>query len=1448
MLRRSAIILAVLGVFTASLQGVTYEVPSDAELVRRVELIVSGEVVESRVMETERGIETIYTFAVENVLKGHAPSRVEIRQPGGQLPSGKWMMIPGAPQLAPGERGLAMLSLRNDRSYGLRSLGLGWFAEERGIDGSVAYVRELGESEDPARDAERFRRWIAGDREIEYVLPHHVRAPIARSAIEPNAGYSAKAYLKEFEPGKPAGWQQSPAIQFRFASTSASQQNEAEYAMFLWHSVEPSVTFATGVPYETPEFPDPDNPNEELQGDDNINSFMFNVTNEDLAGADGVEASAWTQLYGSGASYSHPYTSETIYLITESDVFIKGSPSGSLLSQLLLHEIGHSLGFRHSNQGTPSSSQSVMYSSVSGSITSLQSWDQDAIQIVYGDGPSCDSFTASITVDRTEVVAGQSATLTATQSGGRGPFQYKWFRNGVQFGDAGTSSTTSTGALSQGTHDFTVEILDACSNSVTSAPVTVTASECVPAEILGVTPASTSVVSGQSTTISVSIAIGASTPVSYQWYKAPATGPFTAIAGASSATLNTGALTQKTRFYVTVTNPCVNATPSQEVTIDVTSGCESPQISAHPQSVSRLPGQTATLSVSATGTSLAYQWYEGAKGTTTNPVSGATQPTYTTPALTSTRQYWVRVSNSCGHQDSNAATVSVQTCAIQILSTTPSSQIVIGHTAELMVNATGPGTLRYQWYKGNSGNTSEPIPGATQSRFTTPAIGAATSFWVRVGNGTCSVDSQAITISVNCGTPPAPSVRVPGDVMSNVQYTVSWEAIPGVARYEIQESSNADFSGAVSFTVNGNARTFRHPVSSPARYYYRVRATASCNNSTGPFSAPLNIAIVPPPNGEELAPTVTVPVGTTGTVNWTYHLMPPSGGANSTFTASVDKPWLRVEPSSGTIPESGIDLTVYCTLDTLSAGTTTGTLTINVEPPTAGKMGNTSHGSKNSVPVSVSLVSPVTSKPKTSPDDQTVIIPGVGHAQGANHSQFQSDLRITNSSQTALEYILTYTPSGTDGTKSSKQTQLTIGAGETKAFNDIVKAWFGVGSTGDSGTGVLEIRPKPTAAGIKPSDGRSLATVATSRTYNLTSTGTFGQFIPAIPASEFLSAATAATSKISLQQIAESSAYRTNLGLVEGAGEPAEVEIRVYNATGTLVRTVNASLAPGEHRQINRFLQQNNAAVPDGRIEIRLTSSTGRVSAYASVIDNVTNDPMLVAPQVVSAQMRRSWLIPGVADLTNANASWRTDVRLFNAGASSARATMTFFPQNNSGAPTVRTVDVAAGQVVSMDGVLRTRFGIQNAGGAILITTSTDSNLVATARTYDQRPSGTYGQFIPAVTVEKTTGRGERSLELLQIEQSDRFRTNLGLAEMSGKPVTVEITAAVPGQLASPRIRWDLAANESTQLNAIMDRMQISTAYNARISVKVVSGDGRVGAYASVVDNQTQDPTYIPAQ
>ena len=106
---------------------------------------------------------------------------------------------------------------------------------------------------------------------------------------------------------------------------------------------------------------------------------------------------------------------------------------------------------------------------------------------------------------------------------------------------------------------------------------------------------------------------------------------------------------------------------------------------------------------------------------------------------------------------------------------------------------------------------------------------------------------------------------------------------------------------------------------------------------------------------------------------------------------------------------------------------------------------------------------------------------------------------------------------------------------------------------------------------------------------------------------------------------------------------------------------------------------------------------------------------------------------------------------------------------------------------------------------------------------------------------------GDRPLELVQIEESPAFRTNVGFVELTGNPATIEISAGIPGQLSTQVLTLNLKPFEFAQLNRLMKQFYAGYTYNGSLTIRVIGGTGRVTAYASVVDNRTQDPTYVPA-
>ena len=760
------------------------------------------------------------------------------------------------------------------------------------------------------------------------------------------------------------------------------------------------------------------------------------------------------------------------------------------------------------------------------------------------------------------------------------------------------------------------------------------------------------------------------------------------------------------------------------------------------------------------------------------------------------------------------------------------------------------GATSYKVWAAVDDETESVIGTTTVPRLTVDVPSGTIHWHVEAFFKSCpSLESATNTFKVRkspppCGTPDRPFATAPAQVASNSAYTVRWNAIANATSYELQESSSTDFSTVTTQVVTDLAATFTHTSSATAqKWLYRVRAISSCNDERGPYSRIVVVTVL----ADAPQKSTSVEIGTQSAIKQTIFI--PGQTPSVNFTATTDKPWATVTPSSGTLGAAGVTLTILSDPAALKLGTNSATLILTIGA--ASKGGIIALGvTPVSVPISVTTVTPVSSGGKNTPLPNSLIIPAVGHANGANGSLFESDIRLANTSAITQKYQLNFTLTRTDASQSGQSTTIQVDPGATMALDDILTSFFGTGSDGTSALGTLEIRPLTTTQTTQ-SGAPSVQTVASSRTYNSTPTGTLGQFIPAIAFSQFIGKSSDSSTRtlLSLQQIANSSAYRTNFGIVEGAGEPADVLVHIFNNLGIeVVSPIAMSLLPGEHRQLN-LLADNNISLNDGRFEVEVVSTTGKVTAYASVIDNITNDPLMVFPVLKGGESATRYVIPGVSDINNGFASWRSDIRLFNPGTAPVTATLAYYPQpgNNGAESGAQQITIDAGQVKAIDNSLQTLYALQNSGGSMLVTTASSSKLIVTARTYNQTSAGTYGQFIPAVTPAGSVGLADnRVLQLLQLESSDRMRTNVGFVETSGSPVTIEVSAIPVDSKIAAKTQIPLAANQFYQIP--LSSFGLGTVYNGRVTVKVLSGTGRVTAYASVIDMTTQDPTYVPSQ
>src|SRR5712664_84530 len=236
------------------------------------------------------------------------------------------------------------------------------------------------------------------------------------------------------------------------------------------------------------------------------------------------------------------------------------------------------------------------------------------------------------------VTAGQTATFSVAATG-TAPLTYQWNKNNVAISGANSSAYTTAATMSSDNGAKCTVTIRNPRGTITSTPATLTVN--VPPSITA-QPASQTLTAGQMATFSVT-ATGTS-PLLYQWQKNGAP-----IGGATSASYTTPTTTSSdnsAQFIVAVSNSA-GSVNSNAAILTVNATPVAPAITTQPISQTVTAGQTATFSVTASGTApLNYQWLKNGGVVSSGP--SASYTTTATIATDSGAQFTVAVSNSAG--------------------------------------------------------------------------------------------------------------------------------------------------------------------------------------------------------------------------------------------------------------------------------------------------------------------------------------------------------------------------------------------------------------------------------------------------------------------------------------------------------------------------------------------------------------------------------------------------------------------------------------------------------------------------------------------------------------------------------------------------------------------------------------------------------------------------------
>lgn len=382
--------------------------------------------------------------------------------------------------------------------------------------------------------------------------------------------------------------------------------------------------------------------------------------------------------------------------------------------------------------------------------------------------PAATSSSVALTVNTAIAIASQPSAVTVceldatsfsvTATGTNPVYQWQVSTDGGTTWTNITNSATYSGATTaalglanvsatMNQYRYRVVINGSCSSSTSNAALlSVNTAPKITAQ-----PVATTLCEGQTTLLGIT-ATG-SGALSYQWQVSVGGGAFTNVAngtnyaGATTATLSilSAPASFSGNVYRVVVNGICNPTAtSSSVAITVNTPIS---ISAQPVSVTTCEQNAVSFSVTAGGTSPAYQWQVSTDGgiTYTN-IAGANTNTYSINSTTLSmngNRYRVLINGTapCSSLSSNAAILNVSARPIVQLVASPYTRLFPGLTTTLTVTSNVLNPL-YQWYYNNvavSGFTGSTMP------VTVNELG---NYKVAVTNATgCSQTSNIVTIA-----------------------------------------------------------------------------------------------------------------------------------------------------------------------------------------------------------------------------------------------------------------------------------------------------------------------------------------------------------------------------------------------------------------------------------------------------------------------------------------------------------------------------------------------------------------------------------------------------------------------------------------------------------------------------------------------------------------------------
>ena len=271
----------------------------------------------------------------------------------------------------------------------------------------------------------------------------------------------------------------------------------------------------------------------------------------------------------------------------------------------------------------------------------------------------------------------------------------------------------------------------------------------------------------------------------------------------------------------------------------------------------------------------------------------------------------------------------------------------------------------------------------------------------------------------------------------------------------------------------------------------------------------------------------------------------------------------------------------------------------------------------------------------------------------------------------------------------------------------------------------------------------------------------------------------------------------------------------------------------------------------DGLTVKIIPDNDASLAAYATPVDNFTGDRVVIygTPAPGGLVQGSTWL-PAVTKVDGAYGTrWSSRLAVHNPSDLTSNLSFSLHVPNtdNSLAPTV-TRALEPKQTLLVGDVVGELLGMAKGNyGALQVEWSSPDGTPPVFSSQTSTPSGqgqgTYGLQVDAINMSDTS----KDLHITGVRQDQRFRTNIGFAN----PIATEVTLNCALRAAAGPV-----LETATRTMQPLDYFQVSLSSlfqgvsfpGSEVMSLEISASSALFAYGTLIDNNTQDPTYLPAE